>query len=240
MSARPGMASSVHAHDGAVDELGPVTGQKRRHTRDVVCGSNVPDRDSEITVEDVRFDFIPALTPASRLCLRVEPPLDFRCANQACSDGVDRYTATGQWLTQARRGVVQRGLCRGIAGHMGKGTQALATGDLDDPPPAGSLHVGNERLNQTNARNDIQLVIPNPFLSGTFEPGVLRIHARIVDEDVDRTERGFHFQCEPVDVGWNGEISGDEYRAPSGPRELIDQMLSALFFATMNYDRHVF
>src|SRR5215831_2658651 len=101
-------------------------------------------------------------------------------------------------------------LCRGVARHMGKRTQALATGDLDYPSPSGSPHVGDELLNQTNTRDDIDLVTPAPFVSGTIEPGVLRIHARTVDEDVDRPERCLRARCEPADVGWNREISEDE------------------------------
>src|SRR5262245_49355655 len=131
-------------------------------------------------------------------------------------------------------------LRRGVARHVRKWTQALATRDLDHPPPAGPSHVRDEFLNQANAGDDIQLVVPAPFFGSTFEPGVLRIHACIVDEDVDGTKRGSSLRCESPDVGWNGEISSDEHRASSGAGELVDQLSSALPIAAVNDHGHIF
>jgi hypothetical protein len=135
---------------------------------------------------------------------------------------------------------VKCSLGRGVVRHMGERAQALATGDLDHAAPSGSLHVWYELLNESNTRDDIHLVIPAPFVSGTIEPGGLRIHARIVDEDVDATERSLRFRCEPTDIPRNREISGDVHRTPSGASEFVGKISAALSIPPMNHDCDIF
>src|SRR4029453_14148471 len=82
-SARPGMTAAIHPNDSPIDVPGDGTSEKRHDARDVIRVSEVPRRNWEIVLENVRFDLIPAVAPASTLRLRFEPLLDFRRANQA-------------------------------------------------------------------------------------------------------------------------------------------------------------
>jgi hypothetical protein len=133
---------------------------------------------------------------------------------------------------------MQRGLCRRIAGHMRERAQALTTGNLDHAAPTCTLHLGHKFLNQADARDDIQLVIPRPLVRGPVEPGVLRIDGCVVDEDVDGAQRRARLRREARGLGLDHQIGTDEYRAPAGTRELTRESLSSLLIAAVNHHGH--
>jgi hypothetical protein len=66
------VTSTVHPYDRTIDERGVGAGEKRSDARDVVCGSNVSNRDRKVALQNVRFDLVPAVAPAScfRFCVK--------------------------------------------------------------------------------------------------------------------------------------------------------------------------
>jgi hypothetical protein len=89
-------SGQLDRHNRAVDERGVGTGKKGDDAHDVVRDANMSNRDRQVTLQNVGHDVVLVVAPASRLRLRVEPPLDLGGANQPCRNTVKGDAAAGQ------------------------------------------------------------------------------------------------------------------------------------------------
>ena len=125
-----------------------------------------------------------------------------------------------------------------VAAYPGMCANGFEASPLEDVGPYSTpsrvLHVGHEQLNKTNGRDNVDRIQARPFVSGAFEPRVLRVYGRIVHKDIHAAERGTSLFRQRDDVVGNGQIGFDEHCACAPATKFIDELIAAGLVSTMD------
>src|SRR6185369_10170785 len=89
---------------------------------------------------------------------------------------------------------------------------AVHRADIDDLAPAQLHHAGCDRARQGERRGEVGRDDVVPLLVGDLDGSLVERDARIVDEDVDRTERGADGRHDGVDLVPAGDVEPEAAR----------------------------